>query len=74
MKSVFISHSSKDKAIADLIVHSLEQEAISVWIAPRDILPSYREKFQQNLTLIGRETCKPKHMYSKNRYLNGTEV
>ena len=37
MKSVFISHSSKDKAIADVIVASLEQEGISVWIAPRDI-------------------------------------
>jgi len=37
MKSVFISHSSKDKAIADVIVYSLEQEGISVWIAPRDI-------------------------------------
>ena len=30
MKSVFISHSSKDKAIADVIVASLEQEGISV--------------------------------------------
>jgi len=37
MKSVFVSHSSKDKAIADVIVYSLEQEGISVWIAPRDI-------------------------------------
>ena len=37
MKNVFISHSSKDKAIADVIVYSLEQEGISVWIAPRDI-------------------------------------
>ena len=37
MKSVFISHSSKDKAIADKIVESLEREGLSVWIAPRDI-------------------------------------
>ena len=37
MKNVFISHSSKDKTIADVIVAALEQEGISVWIAPRDI-------------------------------------
>ena len=34
---VFISHSSKDKAIADAIVHRLEEAGIRCWIAPRDI-------------------------------------
>ena len=38
-KKVFISHSSKDKQIADLIVQTLEDNDISCWIAPRDILP-----------------------------------
>ena len=37
MKSVFVSHSSKDKAVAGMIVESLENEGISAWIAPRDI-------------------------------------
>lgn len=36
---VFISHSSKDKAIADAICHQLESEGIKCWIAPRDIEP-----------------------------------
>ena len=37
MKSVFISHSSKDIAHANAVVDALEREGISVWIAPRDI-------------------------------------
>jgi TIR domain len=36
---VFISHSSKDKQIADAVCHYLEQNGIRCWIAPRDILP-----------------------------------
>lgn len=36
-KKVFISHSQKDKAIADIICNSLEQIGIDCWIAPRDI-------------------------------------
>lgn len=36
-KKVFISHSQKDKAIADIICDSLEQAGIDCWIAPRDI-------------------------------------
>lgn len=36
-KQVFISHSQKDKAIADIICNSLEQAGIDCWIAPRDI-------------------------------------
>lgn len=36
---VFISHSSKDKAIADAVTAVLEQAKIRCWIAPRDIRP-----------------------------------
>ena len=35
--SVFISHSSKDKATADAICQRLEAAGIKCWIAPRDI-------------------------------------
>lgn len=35
---VFISHSSKDKAIADAVCAALEAAKIRCWIAPRDIL------------------------------------
>jgi TolB-like protein/Tfp pilus assembly protein PilF len=34
---VFISHSSQDKAIADMICERLESAGIKCWIAPRDI-------------------------------------
>ena len=34
---VFISHSSQDKLTADAICHSLEQNGIPCWIAPRDV-------------------------------------
>src|SRR3990172_1879791 len=36
---VFISHSSKDKAIADAVCATLEGNRIRCWIAPRDIQP-----------------------------------
>jgi len=36
---VFISHSTKDKPIADAVCATLEAERIRCWIAPRDILP-----------------------------------
>jgi hypothetical protein len=36
---VFISHSSKDKSIADAVCAVLEREGIRCWIAPRDIRP-----------------------------------
>jgi hypothetical protein len=36
---VFISHSSKDKLVADAICGSLEAHGIRCWIAPRDIMP-----------------------------------
>src|SRR5207248_7711666 len=36
---VFISHSSKDKAVADAVCAALEAAGVGCWIAPRDILP-----------------------------------
>ena len=36
---VFISHSSKDKAIAEAICQHLESAGVPCWIAPRDIEP-----------------------------------
>lgn len=36
---VFISHSSKDKQVADAMCNKLESSGIRCWIAPRDILP-----------------------------------
>ncbi|HZC35286.1 MAG TPA: toll/interleukin-1 receptor domain-containing protein, partial [Chthoniobacterales bacterium] len=37
--NVFISHSSNDRAIADMICSRLEAAGIKCWIAPRDIQP-----------------------------------
>lgn len=39
MSDVFISHSSKDKEVADKIVSYLEERGLECWIAPRDIIP-----------------------------------
>src|SRR5215469_10046742 len=36
---VFVSHSVKDKAVADGIVTRLEAASVTVWIAPRDVVP-----------------------------------
>jgi uncharacterized protein (TIGR02145 family) len=36
---VFISYSSKDRKIADIVCGSLEQRKIRVWMAPRDLRP-----------------------------------
>ena len=36
---VFISHSSKDKQIANTICESLEEAGIRCWISPRDMFP-----------------------------------
>ena len=36
---VFVSHSSKDRSIANTIVSTLEHKAIKCWIAPRNIEP-----------------------------------
>jgi len=35
----FISHSSKDKLVADAVVAHLERAGIPCWVAPRDIVP-----------------------------------
>jgi len=37
---VFVSHSSKDKAVADAIVNYVESRNVRCWVAPRDINPS----------------------------------
>ena len=39
MADVFISHSSKDKEIADKVCAALEAKGLKCWIAPRDIVP-----------------------------------
>jgi hypothetical protein len=44
---VFISHSSKDKAIADAVCASLEAAKIRCWIAPRDIMAG--EKWAESI-------------------------
>ena len=36
---VFLSHSEKDKAVADAVVAHLEAESVSCWVAPRDVVP-----------------------------------
>jgi formylglycine-generating enzyme len=36
---VFLSHSSKDKKVADAVCAGLEAEGIRCWVAPRDIKP-----------------------------------
>ncbi|MFP6602925.1 MAG: toll/interleukin-1 receptor domain-containing protein, partial [Pirellulaceae bacterium] len=37
MHDVFLSHSSKDKEVADAVCESLESQEIGCWVAPRDI-------------------------------------
>lgn len=39
MSDVFISHSSKDSEIAEMVCRFLEERGLSCWMAPRDILP-----------------------------------
>ena len=39
VQSVFISHSSLDKAIAERVCNFLEAKGIPCWIAPRNIPP-----------------------------------
>ena len=36
---VFVSHSVKDKAVAEAIVALLEEDSVTCWIAPRDVIP-----------------------------------
>ncbi|MFX0147216.1 MAG: leucine-rich repeat domain-containing protein [Candidatus Hodarchaeota archaeon] len=45
---LFISYSSKDKAIADAICHTFEENKLRCWIAPRDCQPgSYAKSITQ---------------------------
>lgn len=39
MADIFISHSSKDKEIADKLCQAMEEKGLKCWIAPRDIVP-----------------------------------
>ena len=39
MADIFISHSSKDSAIAEIVCAQLEQKGFTCWIAPRNIIP-----------------------------------
>src|SRR5438876_10588083 len=36
---VFVSHSVKDKVVADAVVARLEAESVRCWVAPRDVIP-----------------------------------
>ena len=36
---VFVSYASQDKAVADEVVATLEQQGLRCWIAPRDVIP-----------------------------------
>ena len=36
---IFVSYSSKDKAVADAIVSALENSGLRCWVAPRDVKP-----------------------------------
>jgi hypothetical protein len=38
-RTVFISHSSQDKKIADAVCNFLEKHGVLCWMAPRDITP-----------------------------------
>jgi hypothetical protein len=38
-RDVFVSHSVKDKAVAQAIVARLEADSVLCWIAPRDVVP-----------------------------------
>lgn len=48
---LFISYSSRDKAVADEVCHELEERGLRCWIAPRDIPPGavYAEELMNAL-------------------------
>ncbi|MCL2357759.1 MAG: toll/interleukin-1 receptor domain-containing protein [Defluviitaleaceae bacterium] len=48
---VFISHSSKNKTLADAICHILEKNGVKCWIAPRDVAPGaeYAEELMRGI-------------------------
>lgn len=68
--TVFISYSSKDQIIADLIVEKLDEACISSWIATRNIGPgSYAKQIIQGirnadifLVLISKNSIKSEHV------------
>ena len=51
---VFISYSSKDKALADALVHFLEEKKIRCWIAPNNIVAgqSYADSIVEALQAV----------------------
>jgi TIR domain/AAA-like domain len=54
-REIFISYSSQDKSTAETIRESLENAALSCWIAPRDIIPG--RKYAEAI-LDGIDQCK----------------
>ena len=38
---VFVSYAAQDKAFADAVVATLEQEGIRCWVSPRDVVPGH---------------------------------
>jgi hypothetical protein len=52
---IFISHSSKDAPLAQLICHRLEEAGIRCWIAPRDI--QHGDWAGQSWTAFPVQTC-----------------
>lgn len=45
----FISYSSKDKAIADVICEKLEAKSVKVWYAPRNVSGSYADSIMKGI-------------------------
>lgn len=63
-KKVFISHSSKDKVIADQICNTIENNGIGCWIAPRDI--PYGNEWAGEITKALRQASICIFLFSKN--------
>ena len=63
-KKVFISHSSKDKVIADQICNAIENNGIGCWIAPRDI--PYGNEWAGEITKALRQANICIFLFSKN--------
>lgn len=63
-KKVFISHSSKDKTIADQICEAIENNGIGCWIAPRDV--PYGNEWAGEITKALREASICIFLFSKN--------
>lgn len=63
-KKVFISHSSKDKTIADQICNTIENNGIGCWIAPRDI--PYGNEWAGEITKALRQASICIFLFSKN--------